>query len=119
MIVAVVGSRGLSGPDFSLFLPKDTKKIVSGGAKGIDRAAVEYAKEHGIAFEEILPEYEKYGRAAPIKRNRDIVLSADLVLIFWDGVSKGTKSSLELCKKEKRRYKLFLWRSGGYFEEEL
>jgi hypothetical protein len=44
-------------------------EIVSGGAIGIDRCAKEYAIRNNITLREFLPEYNKFGRSAPLKRN--------------------------------------------------
>lgn len=85
MRVAVVGSRGLCVPELGKYLPDCVTEIVSGGAKGIDACAREYALAAGIKLTEYLPEYEKYGNAAPLKRNITIIENADLVLAFWDG----------------------------------
>ncbi len=99
MKVAVIGSRGLSVPDLENYLPEDTTEIISGGAKGVDTSARNYALSHGIKLTEFLPEYEKYGRSAPLKRNITIIENADMVLAFWDGVSHGTKFVIDHCKK--------------------
>jgi hypothetical protein len=72
---------------------------VSGGAKGIDECAAMYANAHDIKLTEFLPQYERYKRAAPIVRNKQIVDHADLVLAFWDGKSKGTESVIKYCEK--------------------
>ena len=88
MRVAVIGSRGLTViNDLGKFLPEGTTEIVSGGARGIDTCAKEYALAHGLKLTEFLPEYEKYGRTAPLKRNDTIIEYADAVLAFWDGES--------------------------------
>ena len=99
MIVAIVGSRGLVCQDFSQYLPASTTKIISGGAKGIDQAAREFAAAQNIPFQEYLPEYHRYGRAAPLKRNLLLVENADLVLAFWDGISHGTQHTIACCQK--------------------
>lgn len=99
MRVAVVGSRNLTVKDLGVYLPEDVTEIVSGGAKGIDSCAREYALAHGIKLTEFLPEYSRYGRSAPIKRNITIIENADLVLAFWDGSSRGTKFVIDECKK--------------------
>lgn len=99
MKVAVIGSRGLSVSNLRDFLPENTTEIISGGAKGVDTSAREYAIAHGIKITEFLPEYEKYGRGAPLKRNITIIENADLVLAFWDGKSKGTKFVIDNCRK--------------------
>ena len=48
MRVVVIGSRGLSVDDFGLYLPDETTEIISGGARGVDTSAREYALSHGI-----------------------------------------------------------------------
>ena len=107
MRVAIVGSRGLSTIDLGKYLPDGVAEIVSGGAKGIDTCAREYAISNGIKLTEFLPEYEKYGRSAPLKRNITIIENADLVLAFWDGESHGTKYVIENCKKQNKQVKIF------------
>lgn len=99
MKVAVIGSRGLSVTDLGRYLPKNTTEIVSGGAKGVDTSAREYALSHGIKLTEFLPEYTKYGRSAPLKRNITIIEYSDIVLAFWDGKSRGTKFVIDNCRK--------------------
>nr|DAE64904.1 MAG TPA: DNA recombination-mediator protein A [Caudoviricetes sp.] len=91
MKVAVIGSRGLSVTDLGRYLPENTTEIVSGGAKGVDTSAREYALAHGIKLTEFLPEYTRFGRSAPLKRNITIIEYSDIVLAFWDGKSRGTK----------------------------
>lgn len=99
MKVAVIGSRGLSVSDLGRYLPENTTEIVSGGAKGVDTSAREYAKSNGIKLTEFLPEYTKYGRSAPLKRNITIIEYSDIVLAFWDGKSRGTKFVIDNCRK--------------------
>ena len=99
MKVAVIGSRGISISNIGDYLPENTTVIISGGAKGVDTSAREYAIAHGIELTEFLPEYEKYGRGAPLKRNITIIENADLVLAFWDGKSRGTKFVIDNCRK--------------------
>ena len=99
MRVAVIGSRGLTVDNLEKYLPDDTTEIISGGARGVDASAREYAQRHGLKRTEYLPEYSKYGRSAPLKRNLTIIENADLVLAFWDGLSRGTKYVIDNCKK--------------------
>ena len=97
--VAVIGSRGLEVPNLEKYLPKDVTEIISGGAKGVDTSAREYALANNIKLTEILPDYAKYKRGAPLKRNIQIIEAADVVFAFWDGKSHGTKFVIENCKK--------------------
>ncbi len=100
MIVAVVGSRTLEINDLGRFLPDGVTEIVSGGAKGVDTSAREFAKANGIKLTEVLPDYRMYGKGAPLKRNEVIVDMVDLVIAFWDGKSRGTKHVIDLCCKK-------------------
>ena len=107
MKVAVVGSRNLTINNLGDSLPKETTEIVSGGARGIDRCARAYANTHNIRLTEFLPQYEIYGRSAPLKRNLQIIRYADMVLALWDGKSRGTRFVIENCKKENVPIKVF------------
>lgn len=108
MKIAVIGSRGLSVADLEKYLPENTTEIVSGGAKGIDTSAREYALANGIKLTEFLPEYDKFGRSAPLKRNITIIEYADVVLAFWDGKSRGTKFVIDNCKERNIPVKVFV-----------
>jgi len=106
--VAVIGSRGITISDLGKYLPPETTEIVSGGAKGVDTSAREYALARGIRLTEFLPEYDKYGRGAPLKRNITIIEHADVVLAFWDGKSRGTKFVIDNCKQMGVPVKVFV-----------
>lgn len=108
MKVAVIGSRNLTVEDLGQYLPEETTEIVSGGAKGVDTCAREYALANGLKFTEFLPEYNRYGRGAPLKRNLQIIDYADCVLAFWDGQSRGTKFVIEHCKAQGKPVRVFL-----------
>ncbi len=99
MKVAVVGSRCLTINNLEEYLPIETTVIISGGAKGIDSCARKYTVENNIELTEFLPNYSRYGRTAPLRRNIDIINSADLVLAFWDGKSRGTKFVIDNCNR--------------------
>ncbi len=108
MKVAVIGSRGLTVDDLQKYLPQDTDEIVSGGAKGIDECAARYAERHNIKLTVFLPQYDKFGRSAPLKRNIEIIGYADCVLAFWDGESRGTKFVIDNCRKSGKSIRVFL-----------
>jgi hypothetical protein len=111
--LSVIGSRSFENE----FLLHDTlgslnvsiELIISGGAKGADKFAEKWAIQNRIPFKPILPQWDKFGKAAGIKRNRIIVEEADFCLIFWDGKSRGTKSTIDFCEKLKKPFKLVLF----------
>jgi len=108
MKVAVIGSRTLSVNNLAKYLPPETEEIVSGGARGIDTCAKRFALESGIRLKEFLPDYDKYQRAAPIMRNRQIVEYADQVVAFWDGRSHGTKFVVEYCQRIGKKVTVYI-----------
>lgn len=102
MKILIAGSRNIEEFDLSPYIPKETTLIISGGAKGIDAIAEKYADEHKISKLILLPQYNLYGKSAPIKRNETMVNIADTVIIVWDGNSRGTKSTLQYSKKKNK-----------------
>ena len=99
MKLAIIGSRGINDIDIAAYLPEGVTEIVSGGAKGVDALARDYARNNNIKLTEFLPQYDRYGRAAPLKRNGQIADYADAALVFWDGRSKGTEHTVKLFQK--------------------
>lgn len=106
MRVAVIGSREVGEhieAQIRDALPPYTSEIVSGGAKGVDQAAKAVAAQLGIPFCEYVPDYDRYGKRAPLVRNDRIIERADMVLAFWDGESAGTKYVIAECLKKGKR----------------
>lgn len=104
MKVAIIGSRTLKIDNLAEYLPTNTAEIVSGGAKGIDLCAKQYALEENLKYTEFLPQYDLYRRNAPLKRNIKIIEYADFVIAFWDGKSRGTKFVIDTCEKLGKKY---------------
>ena len=107
MKIAIIGSRNIIIKNIDKYISIDDE-IVSGGAKGVDTCAAEYARVNGIKLTEFLPQYEIYGRAAPIVRNKAIVDYADKVIAFWDGTSKGTLSVIKYAEKIKKQCEVII-----------
>lgn len=98
MKIAIVGSRNFNDYPLlvnilNLFCLPD--EIISGGAKGADTLADNYAENNGIKFTVFKADWNKYGKSAGFIRNRLIVNAADMVIAFWDGESRGTKDTID------------------------
>lgn len=113
MRVGIVGSRDY--PDLAsvwAFVEKLAARqpdaiIVSGGARGVDTVAAVAGRFFDLEVKEWEPEWEKYGRyMAPIARNTTIVEDSDVLIAFWDGVSTGTKDSLDKAKARGMKVKV-------------
>lgn len=107
MKVAIIGSRSLTVQNLGEYLPQGVTEIVSGGAKGIDTCAREYAHQAGLKLTEFLPQYQRYGRGAPLRRNLEIIDYADEVIAFWDGQSRGTKFVMEAREKRGKKVTVY------------
>ena len=115
MKIAIIGSRSLYLEDLTPYLPSQIREIVTGGAEGIDRCAMEYAREKHLGLQVFLPEYKRYRRNAPLVRNRQIIDYADRVLIFWDGESRGTAHSIRYCQECGKPLQLYLVGPSGFY----
>lgn len=120
MKLAIVGSREFN--DYIKFknviieyfdVPKITK-IISGGARGVDTLAERFADENDISTLIFKPDWNKHGKSAGFIRNKDIVKSADVVIAVWNGISKGTKHSINICNENNKPLYIY-----NYVEETI
>lgn len=107
MKLAVIGSRGFLDYDLLVIVLDEyyhifngDLEIVSGGAQGADRLAEVYAMESQLPTKIFRAEWGKYGKSAGYRRNVDIIDYADEIVVFWDGVSNGTKHSINIARKQ-------------------
>lgn len=104
--LGVVGSRNYKYDTkhflYSFYTKYGISALVSGGAKGVDTDAEEYARGMNIPTIIHLPEWDKFGKQAAYMRNSLIVRDSDVVMAFWDGTSKGTLMTLSICQREKK-----------------
>jgi hypothetical protein len=78
-------------------------EIVSGGAKGPDTYAAEFAAQRGMRCKVFPADWEKYGKSAGFIRNTQMREycngSRTVVLAVWDGKSRGTAHMIDLAEK--------------------
>lgn len=73
--------------------------IVSGGAQGADTLGEGWAVIHNIPITLFKAQWQMYGKSAGFKRNEEMAQYADALVVFWDGISKGTKHMIDLARK--------------------
>lgn len=88
-------------------------QVVSGGAAGPDSLAAEWARANGVALRELRPDYAAHGAGAPHVRNAEIVAAAGLVLVVWDGMSRGTLSAARAAMRMGRACEWLLTPAPG------
>ncbi len=108
MKLMIAGSRSIENIDISPYIPKETTHIISGGAKGVDTLAEQYADRHKIPKTIIRPNYALYKKGAPLKRNIEMVDMCDSLLVFWDGKSRGTKHTIDYAKKTNKPVRVII-----------
>lgn len=106
MKIAISGSRNFKDQnkiDEVLDKYKDVcTLIIHGGCENsADTLSEVWAQKNKIKTEIIKPDYIKYpNKSAPVIRNKIIVHKADMLIAFWDKVSKGTKSTIDFAIKK-------------------
>ena len=103
MKLLIAGSRRIKKFDLEKYVPKETSLIISGGAGGVDNLAELYADKKHISKLILRPQYNLYGKGAPLKRNEKMVELCDCALIIWDGRSKGTEYTIKYANKIEKR----------------
>ena len=73
--------------------------ILEGEAKGADTLAKEYVAKRNLLFKPYPADWKNWDKAAGPIRNKAMVTDCDYCVAFWDGQSRGTKSSIEFCKQ--------------------
>lgn len=102
--VGISGSRTIKDREFVFQqldwylsrLKRDYELILlHGGAIGFDRIAESWAKKNKVKTEIYLPNYEKYGKGAPLKRNQTIVDNSDYFIAIQQNNSRGTQDAID------------------------
>ena len=118
--VAVIGSRNFNDYEKVKSVLEQAlyyshfEAIVSGGARGADSLGARFAKERGLDLIEFQADWDnlnvypckiktnkkgkQYNSLAGFIRNQKIIDCCDWVVAFWDGISPGTKDSIEKAK---------------------
>lgn len=113
MKLAVIGSRDFV--DYARmeqcllrnFRVEEIEVVISGGARGADTLAARFAGRHGLPLEIVPADWKTHGRKAGPVRNAEIVERADVLVAFWDGLSRGTRDSITRARMAGKRVMIF------------
>ena len=114
MRVAIVGSRHFSDPgrvtDYVNSLPARAS-IITGSASGVDAAATKAAREKGVPVQVIPASFDELADTAKSAvRNQRLVDACDVLVAFWDGSSKGTRTTVERALDSGKEVHVFMAR---------
>ena len=74
--------------------------IVSGEANGADSLGEDYAEKRNFEIDSHPADWDTHGKKAGFLRNAQMADHADACVVFWDGVSKGSKHMINLATKK-------------------
>ena len=74
-------------------------EIVSGVANGADKLGERYSKERGYKLKQFPADWNTHKYAAGPIRNKQMLDYCDAVIVFWDGVSRGSMNMINITKK--------------------
>jgi len=101
--VIIAGTRTFS--DYQLLCEKcdyyfqncEPTAIICGEAKGADTLGKRYAKERNIKVLSFPADWDRYGKSAGYRRNQQMAENAQALIVFWDGISRGTKNMIDIA----------------------
>jgi hypothetical protein len=118
MIVIIAGGRDFNNYPLleekvseilSPYFKKEKKIIIrQGAAKGVDLLGKQFALKHNFLTQEYIANWSKFGKRAGLLRNKEMAdgkvgdLPADMLIVFWDGQSKGTKHMIDTMKERNK-----------------
>jgi len=70
--------------------------------RGVDALGVRWAKQHKIPFIVFPPNWNRYGKRAGPKRNREMAVYANGLIAIWNGRSDGTKDMIDAMYNKKK-----------------
>lgn len=83
--------------------------IISGCAKGADSFGEMYAERRQLKVEKYPADWNKYGKRAGYIRNKQMGDVSDFAIIFWDGLSKGSKMMIDIMKELNKPYRVIMF----------
>lgn len=84
-------------------------EIVEGGATGVDRFARVYALHNDLDIRTFQADWDRYGKSAGPIRNVEMANYADLMLLVWDGKSRGSRHMLNTFQELNKPYRVCLF----------
>ena len=74
-------------------------EVIYGGARGADQLGFRWALQHHIRSRCCAADWERFGKAAGVRRNHQMAQAGDVLIAFWDGRSAGTRHMISCMQQ--------------------
>jgi hypothetical protein len=113
MRTILAGSRDLTRADLDRAMEacqwtSEITAVVSGGARGIDLAGEDWARDRSIAVVRYQADWNRLGKGAGFRRNIKMAKNADALVAVWDGKSRGTQHMIATARTHGLRLFVFI-----------
>ena len=73
--------------------------VLTGGARGADQLGYRWAWKHAIRHQLFRADWERFGKSAGVRRNFQMAQIGDVLVCFWDSVSKGSAYMVQCMRQ--------------------
>lgn len=122
MKVIIAGSRGIE--DFTTISKAISNsgfiitEVVSGTARGVDKLGEKWAEKNRVPVKRFPADWNKHGKSAGYKRNKQMAEYADALIAVWDGESRGTGHMINLAREAGLSVYVYIFNSIRYAAKE-
>lgn len=112
MKTVVAGSRDFNDYDLlkkTLTGVTNITEVVSGTANGADKMGEMWGYESGLKVSTFPADWNNLGKRAGHVRNLEMAKYANQAVVFWDGVSPGSKNMIDNMKKLGKPVKVVMY----------
>ena len=74
-------------------------QVLTGGARGADQLGYRWAWKHAVKHQLFRADWERFGKSAGVRRNYQMAQIGDVLVCFWDGVSKGSAHMMQCMRQ--------------------
>ncbi len=98
-------------------------QIVEGYARGADKYFRGFANRHNMMCAHFPAAWDKYGKSAGYRRNAEMIehikeADSRYAVCLWDGTSRGTRSTIDMCIKENIPAYVFLYNERRWIKDQ-
>lgn len=83
--------------------------LFTGKCDGADTIGEKFMKDWGCKIIPFPANWKKYGKSAGPRRNENMACNADMLIVFWDGISSGSKDMINKAFKYKVETHIFFY----------